>query len=81
MKRFPTNKSIPISEIPKKFTVYTKKFIINVVFSNATGYTLSKTIGENNNKEFNLNTLYSKITFVEFVSDNPNITGVDVSIS
>lgn len=81
MKKFPTNKPIPVSEVAKIFTVFTKNFIMKVIFSNATGYKESKTIGENENKEFNLNTLYSEIFFVEFVPDDANITGVDVSIS
>jgi len=81
VKKIPTNELIPISNIGNIFTVFTGNFSIKVVFSNSSGDIKSNEIGKNHNGKFDLSTIHFKVAFVEFVSDDPNINGVDVSVS
>ncbi len=78
MKKLSVNKSIPISEVGKEFTVHTEKFTINVKFSNSFGYERSKKIGEHQNKTFKVSD-YSEARSIEFATGS-DLEKIEVDI-
>ena len=76
MEKFPTNETLSILKLAKKFSVHTQKTSVKVIFSNSTGRTESKIVGQYQINEFTLNDNYNGFASVRFDSEE---TYVDIS--